>query len=85
MCPAYLLPSQSIEQSVQSKQRIVQMEEVKEVLQRFDSITLAIVGSIGLHHYHRQHQLKTGQQRRTWPMAAGMIVVFPQPDGPSSV
>jgi DNA-binding transcriptional regulator LsrR (DeoR family) len=43
-CPAFLLPSQSIEQSVQSKQRIVQMEEVKEVLQRFDSITLAIVG-----------------------------------------
>ena len=43
-CPAYLLPSQSIEQSVESKQRIVQMEEVKEVLQRFDSITLAIVG-----------------------------------------
>ncbi len=43
-CPAYLLPSQSIEQSVQSKQRIVQMEEVEEVLQRFDSITLAIVG-----------------------------------------
>ncbi|KPC42834.1 Transcriptional regulator [Pseudomonas amygdali pv. morsprunorum] len=43
-CPAFLLPSQSIEQSVESKQRIVEMEEVKEVLQRFDSITLAIVG-----------------------------------------
>jgi DNA-binding transcriptional regulator LsrR (DeoR family) len=43
-CPAFLLPSQSIEQSVQSKQRIIEMEEVKEVLNRFDSITLAIVG-----------------------------------------
>ncbi|RMO89191.1 putative Transcriptional regulator, partial [Pseudomonas syringae pv. maculicola] len=43
-CPAFLLPSQSIEQSVESKQRIVEMEEVKEVLHRFDSITLAIVG-----------------------------------------
>lgn len=41
------------------------------------ALTLAIVGSIGLHHYHRQHQLKTGQQRRTWPMAVGMIVVLP--------
>ncbi|WP_213875825.1 sugar-binding transcriptional regulator [Pseudomonas sp. dw_358] len=43
-CPAYLLPSQSIEQSVQSKDRIMQMDEVREVLERFDSVTLAIVG-----------------------------------------
>ncbi len=40
-CPAYLLPSESIEQSVQSRDRILQMGEV---LERFDSVTLAIVG-----------------------------------------
>jgi len=43
-CPAYLLPSQSIEQSVQSKDRIMQMDEVREVVERFDTVTLAIVG-----------------------------------------
>jgi DNA-binding transcriptional regulator LsrR (DeoR family) len=43
-CPAYLLPAQSIEQSVGSKQRIVDMDEVREVLERFASVTLAIVG-----------------------------------------
>ncbi len=43
-CPAYLLPSQSIEQSVQSRERIMQMDEVREVIERFDSVTLAIVG-----------------------------------------
>jgi DNA-binding transcriptional regulator LsrR (DeoR family) len=43
-CPAYLLPSQSIEQSVQSKQRLVQLDEVREVLERFEEVSLAIVG-----------------------------------------
>ncbi|MCI1033710.1 MULTISPECIES: amino acid ABC transporter permease [Raoultella] len=41
------------------------------------ALALAIAGSIGLRHYNRQHQLKTGQLRRTWPAAAAMIIVFP--------
>lgn len=43
-CDAHLLPAQSIEQSVASKSRLVAQPDIKEVLQLFDDVTLAIVG-----------------------------------------
>ena len=43
-CPAYLLPSQSIEQSPESRQRILQLDEVREVTERFARLTVALVG-----------------------------------------
>ncbi|KTC09154.1 MULTISPECIES: sugar-binding transcriptional regulator [Pseudomonas] len=43
-CPSYLLPSQSIEQSVDSRHRILQLDEVREVVERFSNLTVAIVG-----------------------------------------
>lgn len=43
-CDAHLLPAQSIEQSVDSKMRLVAQPDIKEVIQLFDQVTLAIVG-----------------------------------------
>lgn len=43
-CDAHLLPAQSIEQSVDSKQRLVAQPDIEEVLQLFNGVTLALVG-----------------------------------------
>lgn len=41
------------------------------------ALLLAIVGTIALYRFNRQHQVKTGQLRRTWPAAIAMLLVFP--------
>lgn len=41
------------------------------------SVLLALVITFGLFRYNKQHQLKTGQLRRTWPAAIAMLIVFP--------
>ncbi|KAF1369713.1 amino acid ABC transporter permease [Yokenella regensburgei] len=38
---------------------------------------LALVISFGLFRYNRTHQIKTGQLRRTWPVAAALIIGLP--------
>lgn len=38
---------------------------------------LALVISYGLFRYNRTHQIKTGQLRRTWPVAAALIIGLP--------
>ncbi|MEN4558007.1 sugar-binding transcriptional regulator [Pantoea agglomerans] len=43
-CPAWLLPSQSIEHSVSDRQRLSANAEVAEVLSKFEQVDLAIVG-----------------------------------------
>jgi DNA-binding transcriptional regulator LsrR (DeoR family) len=43
-CPAWLLPSQSIEHSVQDRQRLSVNPDVAVVLEKFDQVDLAIVG-----------------------------------------
>lgn len=41
------------------------------------SLLLALAVSYGLFRFNRTHQLKTGQLRRTWPAAVGMLILFP--------
>ncbi|MBD8167478.1 amino acid ABC transporter permease [Erwinia persicina] len=41
------------------------------------ALALALVIAWGIFGYNRQHQLKTGQLRRTWPIAIAMLIVFP--------
>ncbi|MBD8215976.1 amino acid ABC transporter permease [Erwinia persicina] len=41
------------------------------------ALVLALLIAWGVFRYNRQHQLKTGQLRRTWPVAIAMLVVFP--------
>ncbi|HBT11923.1 MAG TPA: amino acid ABC transporter permease, partial [Erwinia persicina] len=41
------------------------------------ALALALVIAWGIFRYNRQHQLKTGQLRRTWPIAIAMLIVFP--------
>ena len=41
------------------------------------ALALAIVAIYGMFRFNRQHQLKTGQLRRTWPAAIAMLLVFP--------
>ncbi|WP_431022387.1 Amino acid ABC transporter permease [Erwinia rhapontici] len=41
------------------------------------AVLLALVISFGLFRYNKQHQLKTGQLRRTWPAAIVMLIMFP--------
>ncbi|SNY75913.1 amino acid ABC transporter permease [Enterobacter sp. CC120223-11] len=43
----------------------------------FAAIAIAVLISIGLFRYNRTHQIKTGQLRRTWPTALGLIVALP--------
>ncbi|WP_210450468.1 amino acid ABC transporter permease [Pantoea ananatis] len=40
-------------------------------------LVLAVVASYALFRFNRQHQLKTGQFRRTWPVAILMLLLFP--------
>lgn len=41
------------------------------------ALLLAVAVSYGLYRFNRQHQLKTGELRRTWPAALGMLILFP--------
>ena len=41
------------------------------------AVVIAIVVTIGLFRFNRMHQTKTGQLRRTWPMALALIVLLP--------
>lgn len=41
------------------------------------ALALAVIASYGLFRFNRQHQLKTGQLRRTWPVAIAMLLLFP--------
>lgn len=41
------------------------------------AVLLAIVISIGLYRYNKTHQIKTGQLRRTWPTALGLLIFLP--------
>lgn len=41
------------------------------------AVMLAIVISVGLFRFNKTHQIKTGQLRRTWPTALGLIIVLP--------
>lgn len=41
------------------------------------AIVLAGVITVGLFRYNKMHQIKTGQLRRTWPMALLLLIVLP--------
>ncbi|WP_054632999.1 amino acid ABC transporter permease [Pantoea stewartii] len=41
------------------------------------ALALAVVASYGLYRFNRQHQIKTGQLRRSWPAAVAMLILFP--------
>ncbi|MDH2068450.1 amino acid ABC transporter permease [Pantoea sp. GD03673] len=41
------------------------------------ALLLAVAASYGLYRFNRQHQLKTGELRRTWPAAVAMLILFP--------
>lgn len=41
------------------------------------AVLLAVAVSIALFRFNKQHQTKTGQLRRTWPSALGLIVLLP--------
>ncbi|WP_024561333.1 sugar-binding transcriptional regulator [Franconibacter pulveris 601] len=43
-CPAWLLPSQSIERSVEEKKRLLESPEVADAVSRFSQVDVAIVG-----------------------------------------
>ncbi|WP_435955547.1 amino acid ABC transporter permease [Dryocola sp. BD626] len=41
------------------------------------AIAIAVLISIGLFRYNKLHQIKTGQLRRTWPAALGLLILLP--------
>ena len=41
------------------------------------ALASGIIASLALFRFNRKHQLKIGQLRRTWPAAAGLIVLLP--------
>jgi general L-amino acid transport system permease protein len=41
------------------------------------ALVLAVALIVGLFRFNKKHQIKTGQLRRTWPAALGLIVVLP--------
>ncbi len=41
------------------------------------AIILAGVASTGLFRFNKTHQIKTGQLRRTWPVALGLFIALP--------
>ncbi|MCL2892184.1 sugar-binding transcriptional regulator [Brenneria tiliae] len=43
-CPAYLLPAQSIERSVEDRTRLITSDEVSSVVAKFSDVSLALVG-----------------------------------------
>jgi len=40
-------------------------------------VLIAVAVSVGLYRFNRAHQMKTGQLRRTWPTALGLIILLP--------
>jgi general L-amino acid transport system permease protein len=49
-----------------------------EGLQAFiAAVALAVVLSVGLFRFNKTHQIKTGQLRRTWPVALGLFIALP--------
>lgn len=47
------------------------------VLAFIAAIALALLASAGLYRYNKMHQIKTGQLRRTWPYALGLLILLP--------
>jgi general L-amino acid transport system permease protein len=47
------------------------------VLAFIAAIAAALVLSAGLYRYNKMHQIKTGQLRRTWPFALGLLILLP--------
>ncbi|BCG07782.1 amino acid ABC transporter permease [Buttiauxella agrestis] len=41
------------------------------------AIAAALIISAGLFRYNKMHQIKTGQLRRTWPFALGLLILLP--------
>lgn len=41
------------------------------------AVIVALAVSGGLYRYNKMHQIKTGQLRRTWPTALGLLIVLP--------
>lgn len=41
------------------------------------AIAAALILSAGLFRYNKMHQIKTGQLRRTWPFALGLLILLP--------
>lgn len=41
------------------------------------AVVMAIVLSVGLFRFNKTYQIKTGQLRRTWPIAAVLIIGLP--------
>ncbi|WMY74797.1 amino acid ABC transporter permease [Buttiauxella selenatireducens] len=41
------------------------------------AIIVALITSAGLYRYNKMHQIKTGQLRRTWPYALGLLILLP--------
>ncbi|WBM71061.1 amino acid ABC transporter permease [Buttiauxella sp. WJP83] len=41
------------------------------------AIIVALIASAGLYRYNKMHQIKTGQLRRTWPYALGLLILLP--------
>jgi general L-amino acid transport system permease protein len=41
------------------------------------AIVLAAAASTGLFRFNKTHQIKTGQLRRTWPTALGLVIALP--------
>lgn len=47
------------------------------VLAFIGALLLALIISAGLYRYNKMHQIKTGQLRRTWPYALGLLFLLP--------
>ncbi|WP_029590165.1 amino acid ABC transporter permease [Franconibacter pulveris] len=43
----------------------------------FVALVIAVVVTVGLYRFNSKHQIKTGQLRRTWPIALGLIIGLP--------
>ncbi|MEK0167122.1 MULTISPECIES: amino acid ABC transporter permease [Pseudescherichia] len=41
------------------------------------AVLIAVAITVGLYRFNRTHQMKTGQLRRTWPTAIGLIILLP--------
>ena len=41
------------------------------------AVLIAVAVTVGLYRFNRAHQMKTGQLRRTWPTAIGLLILLP--------
>jgi len=41
------------------------------------AVLIAVAFTVGLYRFNRAHQMKTGQLRRTWPTAIGLLILLP--------